>query len=139
MKKFFLLSTILLLLFVPFEVKAISNKEAATKMNDYIYEAVFNNTWQVSNYENDTSLYTIRIDFNKSGDSEFQEVIDKIPLKAFSGTNYKASIYLVSCGSYTDADSCLANSEDLAWNASGIVDFDLNKNQPRIHLQTLVL
>ena len=127
MKKFFLLSTILLLLFVPFEVKAISNKEAATKMNDYIYEAVFNNTWQVSNYENDTSRYTIRIDFNKSGDTEFQEVIDKIPLKAFSGTNYKASIYLVSCDSYTDADSCLANSEDLAWNASGIVDFDLKR------------
>ena len=117
MKKFFLLSTILLLLFAPVQANAIS-KENAEKMNNYIFEAIFNNEWNLSTDSVDNTRYNIRVDFTRT-DAEFLSVVDSAS---------SASIFLYDCVDYSDGDSCLANKNNLPANENYIIDFSLEKD-----------
>ena len=76
--KILLLVFFLVLMLIPSNVFAMSSKEAANKMNDYIKDALFNNEWKITNSKSNSSNYYIKINFTNTSDSTFKEVIDNI-------------------------------------------------------------
>ncbi|HIR59216.1 MAG TPA: hypothetical protein IAB38_04120 [Candidatus Onthousia excrementipullorum] len=97
--KILLLVFFLVLMLIPSNVFAMSSKEAANKMNDYIKDALFNNEWKITNSKSNSSNYYIKINFTNTSDSTFKEVIDNIPTKLFDGNSFKVNAYLFDCGS----------------------------------------
>lgn len=97
--KILLLVFFLGLMLIPSNVFAMSSKEAADKMNDYIVDAIFNNDWKITNSESNSSNYDIKINFTNTNNSTFKEVIDRIPTKLFDGNAFKVNAYLFDCGS----------------------------------------
>lgn len=91
-KVYFLLITIIMLLFNIKNVYALTAEEAAKKMNDLMGTAIKGNWTQIETQNADT--YTLRVDVGKKTDQAFNEVISNIPktLSIFTPNKYKASI-----------------------------------------------
>lgn len=119
-KKCLLLVFFLALMLIPSNVFAMSNKEAANKMNNYIKDAIFNNKWKVTNSKSNSSNYDIKIKFTNTNNSTFKEVISKIPTKLFDSNSYKVKAYLFDCGS----GSC---SEDAVKKQNTYITFYMAK------------
>ena len=77
-KKSLLLVFFLALMLIPSNVFAMSSKEAANKMNNYIKNAIFNNAWKVTNSKSNSSNYDIKINFTNTNNSTFKEVINNM-------------------------------------------------------------
>ena len=120
--KFLLLILFWFLMLIPFNVFAMSSKEAANKMNDYIKDAIFNNKWEITNNKSNSSNYDIKINFTNTNDSTFKEVISRIPTKVFNNNNYKVKAYLFDCG---NSSSC---SEEDIKNQTTYITFNMAKN-----------
>lgn len=104
-KKSLLLVFFLALMLIPSNVFAMSSKEAANKMNNYIKNAIFNNAWKVTNSKSNSSNYDIKINFTNTNNSTFKEVINNIPTKLFDGNSYKVKVFLFDCGSGSCSES----------------------------------
>ena len=104
-KKSLLLVFFLVLMLIPSNVFAMSSKEAANKMNNYIKNAIFNNAWKVTNSKSNSSNYDIKINFTNTNNSTFKEVINNIPTKLFDGNSYKVKVLLFDCGSGSCSES----------------------------------
>ena len=109
MKKLKYLFFMLLIVFNFVSIKsinALSTKEAVKKTNNYILNAIQNNTWKISNSKTDKDFYDIKIYLgNINNDLNLKAAIDGVAyLSARDHSSYKSTVILFGCKNANKCD-----------------------------------
>lgn len=102
-KKIFIFILLFNLFLLPNNVFAMSSKEAAEKMNEYMKDAIFGTKWKLE--DGKQSDYDIAIKVGNTSDKTFKEVLDNIPYTSpLNHDSYKAYAVISNCNNPNKCD-----------------------------------
>lgn len=124
-KRNILMCLIITLLMLPSTVMALSKEEAAENLNDWIEEYLLFEEWRVVQSPNSTDTFDVYVDLADVSDSDFSEIMKKIPtISVFNKNLYKSYAQVMKC-----------NGEDCDNNITNMINFQLAKESSKYSLK----